>query len=130
VAPAREKEGARLAAGDPQVLVEGLPGLLGQFEPDRTSGFPLSDAGVSDRNAVRGNILDFDADHVAAAELARLNMARSLARPSTLSFERIDQTCLRSNGGLAPINFPLFHGARRAVWSYVLSRLSMVILLS
>ena len=70
MAPAREQEVAGLAAEGPQVLIERLPRLLGQFEPDRMSGFPLSDAGASDCNAVRGNILGLDADHVTAAELA------------------------------------------------------------
>jgi len=34
------------------------------------SGFPLSDTGTRDGGAMRGNILDLDADDVAATELA------------------------------------------------------------
>src|SRR6185437_10182108 len=34
------------------------------------SGFPLSDTGTSDGDAVWSNILDLDVDHVTAAELA------------------------------------------------------------
>src|SRR5437879_1450166 len=44
--------------------------------------------------------------------IARLNMARSRARPSIWSFVRIDQTCWGRSGGFAPVSFPLFHGAR------------------
>src|SRR5579859_2744147 len=44
--------------------------------------------------------------------IARLNMARSRARPSIWSFVRIDQTCLGRRGGFAPVSFPLFHGTR------------------
>jgi hypothetical protein len=70
MAPAREQEVAGFPAEGPQVLIEGLPRLLGQFELDGTSGFPLPDAAASDRYAVRGDILDLDADHITAAELA------------------------------------------------------------
>src|SRR5882672_10441670 len=44
--------------------------------------------------------------------IARLNIARSRARPSIWSFVRIDQTCLGRSGGFAPVSFPLFHGTR------------------
>ena len=70
VAPAREKEIAGPPAERPQVPIDGFPRLLRQFEPDGMSGFPLSDAGTSDGGAMRGNVLDLDADDVAAAELA------------------------------------------------------------
>ena len=43
---------------------------------------------------------------------ARLNIAKSRIRPSICSLVRMDQTCLASSGGLAPISFPLFHGVR------------------
>src|SRR5664279_805254 len=44
--------------------------------------------------------------------IARLNMARSRARPSIWSFVRMDQTCLGRSGGFAPVSFPLFQGTR------------------
>jgi hypothetical protein len=46
----------------------------------------------------------------------------------TSSFVRIDQTCLASSGGLAPISFPLFQGVRFGVGRIEPSS-SMVILL-
>src|SRR3979490_951492 len=56
--------------------------------------------------------------------IARLNMARSRARPSILSFVRIDQTCLGRRGGFVPVTLPLFQGTR-----VVVARSCMVILL-
>src|ERR1700704_136330 len=44
--------------------------------------------------------------------IARLNMARSRARPSIWSFVRIDQTCLGRSGGFDPVSLPLFQGTR------------------
>src|SRR5215475_11356086 len=44
--------------------------------------------------------------------IARLNMARSRARPSTINRVLMDQTCFGRSGGLAPISLPLFHGVR------------------
>ena len=49
---------------------------------------------------------------VPSAWIARLNMARSRARPSIWSFVLIDQTCLGRSGGFAPVSLPLFHGTR------------------
>jgi hypothetical protein len=54
--------------------------------------------------------------------IAKLNMARSRARPSIWSFVRIDQTCLDPNGGFAPVTLPkaLVSGSRLLdlAWSY------------
>ena len=44
--------------------------------------------------------------------IARLNTAKSRARPSIWSFVRIDQTCLGRSGGFAPVSLPLFYGTR------------------
>src|SRR6201996_668576 len=60
--------------------------------------------------------------------IARLNMARSRARPSICSFVRIDQTCLGRSGGFAPVNFPLFHGSRLG-FGQAFNRSCMAILL-
>jgi hypothetical protein len=70
MAPAREQEVTGLPAERPQVAIDGFPRLIGQFEPDGMSGFPLSDTGTSDGSAMRGNIFNLDADDVAATELA------------------------------------------------------------
>src|SRR5450755_1902656 len=61
--------------------------------------------------------------------MARLNMARSRVRPSTCSLVRIAQTCFVRNGGLAPSNLHLFHGARLAPSSIAISSFCMVVLL-
>src|SRR3984893_3646254 len=53
--------------------------------------------------------------------MARLNRARSRARPSICSLVRIDQTCFALSGGFAPISLPLFHGVRLGCLSVVLS---------
>src|SRR5712692_1232627 len=57
--------------------------------------------------------------------IARLNMARSRARPSIWSFVRIDQTCLGRNGGFAPVILPRALACRTSesssigpAWSY------------
>src|SRR6476661_6627732 len=44
--------------------------------------------------------------------IAKLNIAKSRLRPSTCSLVRINQTYFGCSGGLAPVNFPLFQGAR------------------
>jgi hypothetical protein len=48
--------------------------------------------------------------------MARLNIAKSRARPSTCSLVRINQTCLGRRGGFAPVSFPLFQGAPLYRW--------------
>src|SRR5450631_1932123 len=60
--------------------------------------------------------------------IARLNMARSRARPSIWSFVRIDQTCLGRSGGFAPVSFPLFQGTRLGL-EVAFARSCMAILL-
>src|SRR5262249_35044444 len=51
--------------------------------------------------------------------IAKLNMARSRVRPSTINRVLIDQTCFGRSGGLAPISLPLFQG----VWLGAVDRL-------
>lgn len=62
---------------------------------------------------MRGDVLDPQGETSQPRSLlsiARLNIARSLRRPSTCSLVRIDQTFLIRNGGFEPIIFPLFQG--------------------
>jgi hypothetical protein len=61
--------------------------------------------------------------------MARLNMARSLTWPSTISWVLIDQTCLGRSGGLGPISLPLFQGAWGRSFNDTDSLLGMVVLL-
>jgi hypothetical protein len=110
-----EQKLARPLFGGLRIIIDGLPSLFAQFESDRLPGFLLPDRCAIRRVPTGGDILNPDGDHVTARSLlsiARLNMARSRARPSIWSFVRIDQTCLGRSGGLAPVSFPLFHGTR------------------
>src|SRR5262249_57427072 len=60
---------------------------------------------------------------------AKLNIASSRVRPSTISRVLIDQTCFGRNGGLAPVSFPLFQGVRAGPFNKVISLSGMVVLL-
>jgi hypothetical protein len=61
--------------------------------------------------------------------MAKLNIAKSRVRPSTLSFVRIDQTCFGRSGGFAPISLPLFQGVRERLFNRQASLAGMVVLL-
>src|SRR5499427_6695424 len=61
--------------------------------------------------------------------IARLNIARSRARPSTWSFVRIDQTCFGRSGGFAPVSLPLFQGTRfGGAWVWIASSCIVILL--
>src|SRR6266481_1743736 len=70
VTPASKEKLARFLAGVPDVVVNGLPGLLGQFESDGMSGFPLPDSCAIPCEALWSDVLDFKADDITAPELA------------------------------------------------------------
>ena len=61
---------AGLLAGSPQVVVDGLPRVLGQLELHGVAGLLLSNGCPIDGIASRGDVLDLDAHHIAAAQLA------------------------------------------------------------
>src|SRR5262245_33614533 len=73
----------------------------------------LADRRAFDCVAVRCNVIDFDG-HLSQPRslrsIAKLNMARSRVRPSTINRVLIDQTWFGRSGGLAPISLPLFRG--------------------
>jgi hypothetical protein len=69
-AAAGEEELASLLFGGPDVAAHRFPGLLGQLKPDRMSGFPLTDGRAIHSRAMGSNVLDFETDDVATAELA------------------------------------------------------------
>jgi hypothetical protein len=69
-APASEQELAGASASDPKMFVDGLPGLLGQFEPHRSSGLLLTNRSTIQRVAIGGHVVDADGHHVATAQLA------------------------------------------------------------
>src|SRR6266853_3822706 len=65
-----EQEFAWFLAGGPQVVVDGLPGLLGDFEPDRNASLFLPDRGTINGVAMGGDVVDLERDDIAAAQLA------------------------------------------------------------
>src|SRR5580704_6157829 len=69
-AMADEQEFARPLVGGLQIIIDGLPGLIAQFKPNRSARFLLPD-GCSIRRVTAGSdILDPDGDDVTAAKLA------------------------------------------------------------
>src|SRR5579862_6699664 len=65
-----EQELAGLLSGCPDVTVNRLAGLFGQFEPDRTPGLYLAHGCPIDVIAIRRNVLDLESDDIAASQLA------------------------------------------------------------
>jgi hypothetical protein len=65
-----EQELARLPVGHSEIFVDRLPRLLGEFEPDRTTGFLLADRRPIERVAVGGHIIDADRHDIATPQFA------------------------------------------------------------
>lgn len=59
-----------LLSGQPQAVIDGRAGLVGQFEPDGPAGLHLSDRCAIHRATAWCNIIHADGDHVTAARLA------------------------------------------------------------
>jgi hypothetical protein len=98
-----------------QVIIDRLAGLFAQFKSDWPSCLLLSDRCAVRRVSAGSDIFDLIATTSQPRSLlsiAKLNIARSRARPSIWSFVRIDQTCLGRSGGFAPVTLPLFQGTR------------------
>ena len=55
---------------DLEVVIDSLPGLLGQFEPDGLSGLLLAHCRAINDITAGSNILDLQGDDIAAAQLA------------------------------------------------------------
>ena len=69
-ATAGKQDLAGLSSGGSEIVIYSLPGLLGQFEPDRLSGLLLAHCRAINDIAARGNIFDLQSDDIAAAQLA------------------------------------------------------------
>jgi len=67
--PASEQELSRSSASDPQMLVDGMPGLFGQLEPNRTTGLFLTNGSPVEGVTIGCNIVNADCYHVTAAQL-------------------------------------------------------------
>ena len=70
VAATGEQELTRLASRQAQVLVDRLARLVGQLEPNGSAGLLLADGCAIHRVAARGDVIDANGNHVAAAQLA------------------------------------------------------------
>jgi hypothetical protein len=66
----REQKLIAFLARHPDIVVDGLSGLLGQFKPYGTSGFSLAYSGSIDGVAIGCNVIDLDGDNVAASKFA------------------------------------------------------------
>ena len=65
-----EEEFAWFLAGGSQVVVNGLPGLLGDFEPDRNAGLFLPDGGAVDGVSMGRDVVDLERHDITASQLA------------------------------------------------------------
>ena len=66
--------------------------------------------------AVRCDVLDFNVQHITAAEFAvdrQIEHGKVSRGPAIINRVLIDQTWFGRSGGFAPINLPLFQGVRR-----------------
>src|ERR1043166_6759834 len=69
-APAGKQDLARLSSRSSEVVIDSLPGLFGQFEPDGLSGLLLPHCRAIDDITPGSNIFDFQSDDIASAQLA------------------------------------------------------------
>jgi hypothetical protein len=100
--------------GSLQIIIYRLAGLLAQFKSDGPPGFfcrTVARSAVYPPAATSSTRMATTSHPRSLLSIARLNIARSRARPSIWSFVRIDQTCLGRSGGFAPVSLP-FHGTR------------------
>jgi len=66
----REEEVARFLSSRPKVVFDRLAGLLAQLETNRSTGLLLAHRRPLKCISMRGHVLDFERDHIAAAQLA------------------------------------------------------------
>ena len=65
-----KQERAGLPAGQSEILLDGLPRLLGEFEPDRAPRLLLADRRSIERVAVGGYVIDTHRNDITAAQFA------------------------------------------------------------
>jgi hypothetical protein len=66
----REEKSRSSPLCSPEIFVDGLSGLIRQLEFDRSASFLLPNHRAVDSISVWRNVLDLEADHIAASELA------------------------------------------------------------
>ena len=127
-----EQEFARFLAGGPQVVVDGLPGLLGDFEPDRNARLFLPDGGAIDGVSMGRDVVDLESHDIAPAQLAvdgEIEHRQVSGSSLDLQLGPDRPNMLRSQRAFAPINLPLFQAVRLGAARFALSSSCMVILL-
>ena len=130
-AAAIEEKIAGTLPGRRKVLVDRLARLLGDLEPDRKTGLVLPNGRAVDGVPMWRYVLDLEAHHDAATQLAidRKIEERQVPRaPCELQARPMAQTCFGWSGGFGPISLPLFQGRRCARTALVWLTVSMVLL--
>ena len=127
-----EQKFARFLAEGSHVVVNGLPGLLGDFEPDRNARLFLPDGGAIDGVSMGRNVVDLESHDIAPAQLAvdgeiEYRQVTGASLDLQLGPDRPNMLCRR--GAFAPINLPLFQVVRLGTARFALSSSCMVILL-
>ena len=115
VAATSKQKLTRLSSSQPQVFVDGHPGLVCQFEPHRSAGLLLADGCAIHRISARCHVIYADGDDIATAQLAidgEVEQGEVTLAPSICNLVLIDQTWLGRSGGFAPISLSLFQGVR------------------
>ena len=82
--------------------------------PHGLPGLSLTHRCAVEGDTIRSDILDFEGDNIASAQLAidRKVEHRQIAYSVFNSELAVSSRHVRANGGFAPINLPLFHGTR------------------
>jgi hypothetical protein len=65
-----KKKISALAVRHAEIVVERLPGLFGELKLHRPTSFLLAHHCAINSVPVRGNVIDFDSDDIATAQLA------------------------------------------------------------
>ena len=113
-------------AGGPQIVVHGLPGLLGNFESDRNAFLPVGSA--IDGISVKGDVVDLECDDIASAQLAvDSEIEHRPSRGFVLRFAAWSGST-RRRGGFAPISLPLSQVTRLGSAGNGLSSFCMTLL--
>src|SRR5258708_23394657 len=79
-----EQEFAGLPAGNSEILVNGLPRLLGHLETDRATGLLLADRCSVECVTVGGHVIAAHRHDIAAAQLSADGVARHSQGPRAL----------------------------------------------
>ena len=127
-----EEEFAWFLAGGSQVVVNGLPGLLGDFEPDRNASLFLPDGGAIDGVSMGRDVVDLERDDITASQLAvdgEIEHRQVSSTSFDLEFGPDRPDMLWPQRSFAPISLPLFQAVRLGAAGIGLLSSCMVVLL-